>query len=103
LIFELLVQPNLRPQAMRHTPLNALAVLAERGQYAVGFLLDNLYLANAGQINPVTVGDLIRQRLEVTFDGFPDERFGEITSLSSDICNTLSVVHNDSPDLSVSN
>ena len=40
------------PQPMRHPSSDALAILTERSQYAVCLLLDNLYLANAGQIDP---------------------------------------------------
>lgn len=48
----------------------ALAVLAEGGQHTIGFMLDNLYLADARQINPFTAGDVLCQRLEVALNRF---------------------------------
>lgn len=90
---ETFIQTYLRPQAMRYSPLDPLTVLPERSQYTVGFFLDDLYLANARQINPFTGGDVIRQCLEVAFDGFADECFGECPPLPGDVGNTLCVVH----------
>jgi hypothetical protein len=94
---EFLIQAHFRPQAMRHSPPDALTIFAERGQYPVGFFLDDLYPANTGDVYPLAAGDVIRQRLQVTFDGLPNEGFCESTPLASDMGNSLGVVHSDSP------
>jgi hypothetical protein len=88
---------------VRHPPLDALTILTERSQHAVRRLLDDLYLTDAGQIDPFAIDDVIRQCLEVTLNGFAHKYFGEIASLSGDVSNTLCVIHSASPDLSVSN
>jgi hypothetical protein len=102
-VSELFIQPDFRPQPVRHPSSDALTVHPERGQYAIGFFLDDLYPADTREIDPFAAGDVLRQRLEVTLHGFANERFGEITSLSRDVGNTLGVIHSTSPDLSVSN
>jgi len=46
--FELLVQPDLGSQAMRHTSFDTSTVFSERNQDAICLLLNNLYLPNSG-------------------------------------------------------
>jgi len=90
---EPLVQANLCPQTLGHTPPDALAVFSEGCQHGVSFLLNNLNLANSGQIDPFTASNVVSKHLEIAFNGFPDKRFGEITPLAGNMGNALGVVH----------
>jgi hypothetical protein len=54
--------------------------------------VDNLNLANTGNIDPFPAGDLLCQRLQIPFNRLADNRFGQTAPLPGDICNSLCMV-----------
>lgn len=92
-LLELLIQPDPCSKPASHPPLHPLTVRAERSQDAVRFLLNHLNFANTGDVYPFPAGDVIRERLKVALDHFPNQRLSQRPPLTRHMCNTLCMIH----------
>jgi hypothetical protein len=92
-VSELLIQANFGSQAHLHLAADTLAAWGNRGDITFTLLAADLYLANTGDVYPFPTGDFLCQHLQIAFNGFADEGFGQAPTLASDVGNTLCVIH----------
>jgi hypothetical protein len=69
------------------------ALSRDRRHIPFPLLTDNLNLADVGNINPFSAGDLLHQRLQIPLHRLADNRFSETASLPGDVSYSLGVVH----------